>query len=128
MKLTLGLFFILSALSLNAQNTTTIQGTWLYAEVHEKGSLSNTEVKSIEATYGEMMFHFGENNQYDIFLMGKNDQGKWALSDDGKTIVLTSDKRESSEMEIITLSQKQLIVKVHLKTFVMTRAPHSGNR
>ncbi len=114
------LLFLISTITLSAQNSEVLKGKWvfkkaLYKEVDSKGR------KDLNLyIINKMTFEFKNNNIFSAFAFGQNINGQWTLTKDLKTIILNAEN-EKFELSILKLTESELILKLGLGEFLMEK-------
>ncbi len=111
LKLILASLLFAITFNLNAQSDKLV-GKWKYKDVHEKEKIDAQGLQMLEMFFGEMTLYFDSKGNHKVFMMGKIEEGKYNLSDDGKTIQLLSNKGAGEEIELVEISDKELIIKM----------------
>lgn len=118
----IGVILFLIGISAKAQQTDLLLGQWEYADIYEKENINADELKFLEAFFGDMALHFKNKKDYDAVLMGKNDTGKWYWKENGKKLLITSEKDKSENLiDIIELSADKLIINIDGARFILKR-------
>lgn len=115
------LLFSFTAIAANAQQAEMLVGEWKFQDIRAQADLDSTSTKQDSAIvdaalsfFESLRLFFGEDGRYAMSTMFNQDEGEWALN--AQTIVLTSDKGEIVNIQIIKLSEDRL-------DFIMDRGP-----
>lgn len=111
LKLILATLLFAITFNLNAQSDKLV-GKWKYKDVHEKEKIDAQGLKMLEMFFSEMTLYFDDKGNHKVFMMGKTEEGKYTLSDDRKTIQLMSNKGAGEEIDLVEVSDNELIIKM----------------
>lgn len=118
LKLILIALLVILTFNLNAQSDELV-GKWKYKDVYEKEKIDATGLQMLEMFFGKMTLYFDKEGNYKAFMMGKTEEGKYTLTDNNKVIKFQSDKGTGEDMELVGVSDNELIVKIGKGTFVL---------
>ncbi|MES2240163.1 MAG: hypothetical protein V4497_07875 [Bacteroidota bacterium] len=112
--------FLISTITLSAQNSELIKGKWIFKKALNK-EVDAAGRKTLKSDIiNKMTFEFKNNNEFTAFAFGQNMNGKWILTKNLKTIVLNAEN-EKFELLILKLTESELILKLGLGEFLMTK-------
>lgn len=123
MKKALGFIgLLLISFSGFAQDKTALLGKWSFKEVYEKETMEAEKAARVATMFAGMSMEFKENDAL-LDMMGKTESAAWQFSEkDPKTIVVTSKTGKVTEMNIIKLTEKELVLTFgKVATFVLDR-------
>lgn len=118
----LTLFTLFAAIHLSAQNLKPFYGTWQYHDIYEKEKIDADGLKMLQMLFGNMVISFEEDGKYSASLMNKSEEGNWVLGDDGKTMTINSSDGKSNKMEVVSLDESHLTIKVGNGVFIMKKS------
>jgi hypothetical protein len=106
--------------TVNAQNSELLNGKWIFKEATNKGidKLGRESLKS--DIINKMTFEFKTNGDFVAFAFGQNMDGKWAFSNNSKSIILDTGT-EKFELIILELTENRLALKLGLGEFLMKK-------
>lgn len=113
---TIALVFI--SIGVKAQSAELIIGNWVFSQVSPDETQDSSSLEFANSLFSETQMDFLEDGTYYISGMDKEEEGTYTIS--GKKLMLKDLDGESSEMEIITLNQEQLILKIGKVTIILS--------
>ena len=118
---------VFGQLNLNDSNELSkLSGKWKFHELHEKEKMDSAGIKMLLMFFGSMSLQFDQDGLYKAFMMGKDEQGNWAIKDK-ETITLSSDKGRSNEITVLDLTNERLTFKLRRSAFVMEKVTESNH-
>ncbi|WP_108808750.1 lipocalin family protein [Aquimarina spinulae] len=114
-KILLVTFVTLLAISCGSKSKDeAIKGKWVASDIEYQMEGADKEMKEFadvmkEALIGKMSFEFKEDKTFVALMpMGKKEtKGTWSISEDGKTLT-TTDEKKSEDMTIVNLDSSKL--------------------
>lgn len=106
--------------TVNAQNSELLNGKWIFKQATNKGidKLGRESLKS--DIINKMTFEFKSNGDFVAFAFGQNMEGKWAFSNNSKSIILDTGT-DKFELIILELTNNRLALKLGLGEFIMSK-------
>jgi len=98
-----------------------LQGYWVFQESASSKELKPEDKEMVKKLFGETTFHFKSDGKYNIFMMGKNEDGTWDLNKDETIIVLTSSKGNVSDLPIKEVNEEKLLIDLGSGTLIMKK-------
>lgn len=99
-----------------------VQGYWVYQESISSKELKPEDKQMLQKLFGETTFHFKEDGQYHLLLMGKEDNGTWDLDKEETNIILTSIKGNVSNLPIKEVNEQKLVIDFGSGSMVLKKA------
>lgn len=97
-------------------------GKWTYVDFNV--SVRPEKKEKVDQFFRDMVVEFNEDMTYSALLMGAQEKGTWEMSEDGKTVTLTS-KRNAEEMvqkvELESLKPEEIVLNFGYGGFVMKK-------
>jgi hypothetical protein len=115
---TIALFF---GLTVFGQNNESIKGKWKYKDVYQKENVDSTGLKMLVMFFSDMNLEFKADNAFTFSMMKKIENGEWKMLKNDKIIEIVSQNGDKREIEIISLIDNELIIKLNKAIFIMTR-------
>lgn len=104
----IGLLFI--GFSGLAQDKTPLLGKWVFREVYEKENVEAEKREGLTAMFADVKLEFGEKEAL-LTMMGRTETAQWQFSEaDPKFILVTSKTGKVTQMELIKLDEKELVI------------------
>ena len=120
MKIFTVFVFLIMSFCLNAQTTDILKGKWVFKKALNK-EINARGRKDLNAhVIDKMSLEFKSNSAFIGYILGQNMVGKWTLSKDSKSLILNA-SGERMEFEVLKLTEKELILKIGLGIFLMTK-------
>jgi len=113
-------FMLFTSLNVQSQNSNLIIGKWVFKEALNK-EVDELGRKTLnEQVINKMTYEFKSNGVFIWFAMGEKANGKWSLAKDQNSIFATIGK-EKMEFKIIKLTSTEMILKMGLGEFLMSK-------
>ena len=117
--LLIALFFL--SINIYAQNSNLIVGSWVFTSALNKG-IDEESLASIKSdVVGKLFFNFKPDGKCKISLMGDIISGNWKFNSSSNSILVSSPGEEVMEFKILKSTQNELILKLGLGEFMLTR-------
>lgn len=120
MKIFTVFVFLIISFSLNAQTADVLKGKWIFKKALNKGIDARGRKDLNAHVIDKMSLEFKSNSAFTGYILGQNMVGKWALSKDSKALILNA-SGEKMEFEILKLTETELILKIGLGIFLMSK-------
>ncbi|WP_010520347.1 lipocalin family protein [Aquimarina agarivorans] len=120
-KITLLLLSTIS-FSVNAQNSDSIIGKWVFKDAHNKEKIDQAGLDYMNAEIiDKWTFIFKTDGKFESRIMDEIGTGKWKLNENNKTIAVESSEGVQSEFTILKSSKNELVLKLGMGEFLLTR-------
>jgi len=116
------LFFACITSSVISQSNELIIGKWTFKDAYNKDKIDQAGLAMLQSeVINKMTFEFNKNGEFKAYMMGENQNGKWKLTNDSKRIILIIPQEDTTELEILKLTNKELALKLGLGEFLMIK-------
>ncbi|MFD2517608.1 lipocalin family protein [Salinimicrobium flavum] len=121
MKTLITLLFLLVAINSNAQSTDLIVGDWIFKKALNE-NIDEAGLAQIKAeVIDKWKFVFKPNGEFETYIMDEKGTGKWKLTSDSKSIVLTGMEESPMELKILSSTENELVLKLGLGEFLLKK-------
>lgn len=121
-KLTLLILLLAFTVSLKAQNSNLLVGTWIFKDVYNKEKIGEEGLKTLRTqVINKLTFTFKEDGAFFGHMMGENTSGTWTKKSNPDRVLLVT-KDGNFEFKILDLTADKLAVKMGLGEFWMIRS------
>jgi hypothetical protein len=112
--------FLITSITLNAQNSELIKGKWIFKKAINKevDKLGRKSLKS--EVIDKWNIEFKNDGDFDGFFFGEKMNGKWTLSNKSEMINLEASQGKFV-FKILKLTENELILKFGLGEFIMKK-------
>lgn len=115
MKKTITLLCLVLSIITFGQTDADLLGKWKFKEVAGQEKMDEESLKMLKMFFSDMSLYFDDQKRCKMYMMGKAEQGTWSLADGGKTLNVQSEKGRITELEITSVSQNELTIKLGKK-------------
>ncbi|MCH4553556.1 lipocalin family protein [Aestuariibaculum lutulentum] len=121
-KLLILLLFVCISNTAFSQSNELIVGKWTFKDAYNKDKIDEAGLAMLQSEIiNKMTFTFNHNGEFEAYMMGENQKGKWELTKDSKKIILKIPQETTTELTILKLTEKELALKLGLGEFLMTK-------
>lgn len=121
-KLITLLFFVFISNTAISQSNELIIGKWTFKDAYNKDKIDEAGLAMLQSeVINKMTFDFDKNGEFEAYMMGENQKGKWQMTKDSKKIILIIPQEATTELEILKLTKNELALKLGLGEFLMTK-------
>lgn len=122
-KLLTLLFFVLISNTVISQSNELIIGKWTFKDAYNKDKIDEAGLATLQSeVINKMTFEFNKNGDFEAYIVGENQKGKWQLTKDSKKIILIIPQEATTKLEILKLTKNELALKLGLGEFLMTKS------
>jgi len=110
--------------SVKSQTDDSITGKWKFKDIYSAEKLDSGSLAMLRQMFADVTIYLKPNNHYKLFIMVKEEEGSWTFNDSSKKLTMTANKGTESEMEIISVTNKTLVLSLGKdKSFILEKTP-----
>lgn len=102
--------FLLITLTGFAQEKQALLGKWMFREVYQKENIEAEKAARLTTMFTDMMMEIKDNEAL-LTMIGRTESAQWSFSEKNPKIInVVSKTGKTTEMEIIKLDAKELVI------------------
>ncbi|GAA4326339.1 hypothetical protein [Flaviaesturariibacter amylovorans] len=106
---------LLLCLNASAQSDAAIAGTWKFFRLIDSSGAAPADLEMARKMFADMAMTFSADGRYRASMMGRSEDGNWAYVGATKTLTMASDRGQTNNVRLLSVSDTALLLMMDRK-------------